>query len=196
MEELIKVYVVLNQYGERRELKYIRRVVDRYGTVLEDRSAPSDATSDFGTRLDRAYEAFVKPVQRTLDPASAFIMVSLLKNVVQSGTGIGATALGVPVAGKTGTTNDSYDAWFMGFTKNLVTGVWVGHDTKDRPLGTGEFGGRTALPIWLKYMDKALRDYRRPKSPPTGRRWIRAASGSRQGILIRTQVCWRDPKLW
>ena len=53
----------------------------------------------------------------------------------------------------------------MGFTNNLVTGVWVGHDTKDRPLGTGEFGGRTALPIWLKYMDKALRDYRRSGSP-------------------------------
>ena len=165
MEELIKIYVVLNQYGERRELKYIRRVVDRYGTVLEDKSAPTDATSDFGTRLDRAYQGFAQPTERTLDPASAFVMVSLLENVVESGTGIGATALGVPVAGKTGTTNDSYDAWFMAFTKNLVTGVWVGHDTKERPLGSGEFGGRTALPIWLKYMDKALRDYRRSGSP-------------------------------
>ena len=74
--------MVLNQYGKRREIKYIRRVVDRYGTVLDDRSAPTDATSDFGTRLDRAYEEFVKPVERTLDPVSSFIMVSLLKNVV------------------------------------------------------------------------------------------------------------------
>jgi penicillin-binding protein 1A len=77
---------------------------------------------------------------------------------VDSGTGIAASHIGQVIAGKTGTTNDSYDAWFMGFTRNLVTGVWVGHDKKERPLGINEQGGRTALPIWVDYMQNALLD--------------------------------------
>jgi penicillin-binding protein 1A len=88
----------------------------------------------------------------------------LLKNVVESGTGVGASHFGQIVAGKTGTTNDSYDAWFMGFTRNTVTGVWVGHDRKERPLGITEQGGRTALPVWVDFMQSALMD--RTTSPP------------------------------
>ena len=164
LEELIKVYVTLNRYGERRPLKYIRRVVDRYGTVLEDEYSPLDPMADFSSRIDNAYRQVKTPSQRVLDSASSYVMVSLLKNVVENGTGVGAKALGVPVAGKTGTTNDSFDAWFMGFSPTLVTGVWVGHDKKDRPLGIGEYGGRTALPIWIKFMDRALRDYTGKKS--------------------------------
>jgi penicillin-binding protein 1A len=99
-----------------------------------------------------------------MDRQSAFLTVSLLRNVVTGGTGIRANQIGQWVAGKTGTTNDSYDAWFMGFTRHLVTGVWVGHDKKERPLGIGEEGGRTAAPIWVNYVSTVLMDH--TKEPP------------------------------
>ena len=76
--------------------------------------------------------------------------------MVQEGTGAPAQRLGKPAAGKTGTTNDSFDAWFAGFTQDLVTGAWVGYDLNPHPLGRYETGGRAALPIWLDYMKQAL----------------------------------------
>jgi len=94
-----------------------------------------------------------------LDEQTAFLMVSLMRNVIESGTGIAASRLGVETAGKTGTTDDSYDAWFMAFTRHTVTGVWVGHDKKERPLGVNEQGGRTALPIWMGFMAQTQLDY-------------------------------------
>ena len=157
--ELINLYVTLSRYGERRDLHFIRRVVDRFGNVLEDNTAPWDLSLDLASRLDRAYLQVVTPPRQMLDPQTAFIMVRLLRNVVDSGTAVGASHIGQMVAGKTGTTNDSYDAWFMGFTRLMVTGVWVGHDKKERPLGVGEQGGRTALPLWVDFMQNALVDY-------------------------------------
>jgi penicillin-binding protein 1A len=77
--------------------------------------------------------------------------------VVQEGTGWRIRALKRPAAGKTGTTNDLMDAWFMGFTPGLVTGVWVGYDDRV-PMGRGETGSRAASPIWLQFMQEATRD--------------------------------------
>jgi len=157
--DLINVYTTINQYGERRNLTFIRRVVDRFGNVLEDNSVSWDPTLDLGDRLDRAYARLVSPKRQMLDRQSAYIMLNLLRDVVEDGTGIAASHTGHIVAGKTGTTNDSFDAWFMGFTRHLVTGVWVGHDKKERPLGVSEQGGRTALPVWVDYVVRALKDY-------------------------------------
>lgn len=163
--DLTTAYTTLNRYGDRIELKFIRRVVDRYGNVIEDQSAPSDPAVDLASRLDRGYQDFVAPKRPAMEPQTAFLTVSLLQNVIQSGTGTRARRLEIPVAGKTGTTNDAYDAWFMAFTRKRVTGVWVGHDKKERPLGVSEQGGRTAAPIWVDYMDKVLTDYtvKKPK---------------------------------
>jgi penicillin-binding protein 1A len=102
-------------------------------------------------------------VEQVIDPTTAFLMTHLMQEVVQMGTGADAAKLGKPAAGKTGTTNDSFDAWFMGFTHDLTTGVWVGYDNMTMPLGKYENGGRAALPIWLEYMQAALRD--RPQPP-------------------------------
>ncbi|MEO1481229.1 MAG: PBP1A family penicillin-binding protein [Myxococcota bacterium] len=162
--DMTTAYTALNRYGKRRDLKFIRRVVDRYGNVIEDHSAPSDPTVELGSRIDRGYQEFVAPTRQAMERQTAFLTISLLQNVVQGGTGMRARKLGVPIAGKTGTTNDAYDAWFMAFTRKRVTGVWVGHDKKERPLGVNEQGGRTAAPVWVSYMDKVLTDF--SKKPP------------------------------
>ncbi len=94
--------------------------------------------------------------EQLMSPATAFIITSILQGVIEEpgGTGRRARALGRPAAGKTGTTSGYYDAWFVGYTPDIVSGVWVGYDD-ERSLGVGEGGGRTALPIWLEYMKSA-----------------------------------------
>jgi len=92
-------------------------------------------------------------------------MVSLLQGVVDFGTATKAKALNRPVAGKTGTTNNYTDAWFIGFTPSLTCGVWVGYDKK-KPLGKGETGARAALPIWIDFLQRVLKD--KPKEQFVG----------------------------
>lgn len=190
--DLMHVYVTLNQYGKRRPLKFIRRVVDRYGTILEDDTASTDPATSWGRRLDNAYAKMAAPVDAALDQQTAFLTVSLLRNVVTSGTAIGASRMGHWVAGKTGTTNDAYDAWFMGLTRNRVTGVWVGHDKKERPLGIGEQGGRTALPAFVEFTNRGFLDHTRtparplfeqPLSPPAG--VVQVTIDPETGLLAR-----------
>jgi penicillin-binding protein 1A len=82
-------------------------------------------------------------------------MTNLMESVVMSGTGQRAKALGRPVAGKTGTTNDMKDAWFIGYVPQLVAGVWVGYD-QEKSLGSGGSGGQAAAPIWTDFMQRAL----------------------------------------
>ncbi|MGA1874539.1 MAG: penicillin-binding protein 1A [bacterium] len=95
--------------------------------------------------------------QRVLDVQVNYLITSLLEGAVQHGTGWRAKSLGYPVAGKTGTTNDCIDAWFIGFSPDLVVGVWVGFD-EYKSLGKRETGARVACPIWVKFMAEALRD--------------------------------------
>jgi len=82
-------------------------------------------------------------------------MTDLLKAVITEGTGWRARALKRPVTGKTGTTNDLRDAWFIGYSPSLITGVWVGYDERT-PMGKGETGSRAACPIWLDFMSNVL----------------------------------------
>jgi 1A family penicillin-binding protein len=102
-------------------------------------------------------EVFAQPVQRrpVLSPQVAFQMVSMLRDVVDRGTGAPARALGVrgPVAGKTGTTDEYRDAWFVGFSRSVVAGVWVGFD-QPAPIGKDAYGARAALPIWADFMKR------------------------------------------
>jgi penicillin-binding protein 1A len=85
-------------------------------------------------------------------------VTSLLKSVVDEGTGRGAQAIGKPLAGKTGTTNNYVDAWFVGYAPSIVTGVWVGYDNAAASLGDKETGARAALPIWIPVMARALQN--------------------------------------
>jgi penicillin-binding protein 1A len=123
----------------------VLRILDRDGNVLEEnRPQPREAL-----RAD-----------------TAFVMTNLLRGVVQRGTAASAASLQWPLGGKTGTTNDFTDAWFIGFDPNITVGVWVGYDDK-KPLGPAETGAQAALPIWKAFM-KAYIDARGDrKNPPT-----------------------------
>ena len=91
-----------------------------------------------------------------IPPDVARTMVAMLEDVVQFGTGVRAKELGRPSGGKTGTTNDFTDAWYIGFTPQITAGVWVGNDDKRMSLGKKETGARAALPIWLEFMQEAM----------------------------------------
>jgi penicillin-binding protein, 1A family len=99
---------------------------------------------------------FFQDQEQLIKPTTAYLMTTLLKGVVEDsrGTGGRARAVGREVAGKTGSSNNYYDAWFIGYTPQISTGVWVGFD-KEKSLGKGEVGGRAALPIWVDYMKAA-----------------------------------------
>ena len=134
MEELARAYSAFASGGSLVEPYYIEQVTDRDGKVLEK------------------YEGVEK--SQVIEPEVASIATWLLQGVVQGGTAAQASQLGVQLAGKTGTTNDEKDAWFVGFSNDVITAVWVGYDTP-RSLGVSSTGGRTALPIWMEYMKVA-----------------------------------------
>jgi penicillin-binding protein 1A len=134
--ELVSAYSVFTNHGFRVTPCFVTRVLDRNGNELEK---------------------FTPAKEMVIDPSTAFIMTSLLEGVVQNGTGWRAKALNRPVAGKTGTTNDLYDAWFMGFTPEYTAGVWVGFD-EEASLGKFETGSKAASPIWVGFMERILAD--------------------------------------
>ncbi len=134
--EIVKAYAVFDNLGYRQEPVFITRIADRNGKVLEEGN-PGRV--------------------KVIDRDTAYIMTSLLEGVVKHGTGWRVRALKRPVAGKTGTTNNLHDAWFVGYTPRYVTGVWVGFDNS-ASLGKGETGSRAASPIWLDFMQHVLQN--------------------------------------
>jgi len=133
--ELTAAYTVFANKGLLTPQYFITRVTDTDGTVLEETSPPIPV-----------------PV---ISPETAYVITNLMQSVVASGTGHRASVIGRPVAGKTGTTNEAKDAWFVGYIPQLVTGVWVGYD-QERSLGAGGSGGQAAAPIWGEFMQKAV----------------------------------------
>jgi penicillin-binding protein 1A len=164
--ELTNVFAVFPRDGRKMEPTFIRRVVDRDGNVLEDRTVYFDPWAPLRERIAAGHARLFEEAEQVMSATTAYLTTELLHHAVRHGTGIMATRLGKPAGGKTGTTNDSFDAWFVGFTKELVTGVWIGYDTYERPMARYENGGRAALPIWLSYMDKALDGRDQPAFAP------------------------------
>ncbi len=132
--EMVKAFSVFATNGDLVEPIYIKRILDREGDVLEE---------------------FEPRRKRVLSPETAYVLTDMMKAVVNEGTGWRVKALNRPVAGKTGTSNDLRDAWFIGYTPEYVVGVWVGYDDY-RPMRAGETGGSAAAPIWLYFMKEAL----------------------------------------
>jgi penicillin-binding protein 1A len=124
----------------------------------------SKITTSEGKVIDeKKYPVVGKDAPRVIDGRNAFIMTSMLRDVIQRGTATRAKVLGrQDLAGKTGTTNDQFDAWFAGYSPHEVAIAWMGYD-QPQSLGRAETGGRAALPIWVKYMDTALKG--KPDNP-------------------------------
>lgn len=135
--ELIGAYSTFADHGQRVTPYMISKVVDRNGNLLEEHEVQRESV---------------------ISPQTAYVMTHLLQDVVQQGTGQRAKSLGRPAAGKTGTTNDLKDAWFIGYTPSFLAGVWVGHDDHNISLGGKETGGRAACPIWVYFMEEWLKD--------------------------------------
>jgi penicillin-binding protein 1A len=145
--------------------------------AAEDNNAPTESTNDIvpidprqWLRANILDELMVKretvdfraetpvPAERVLEERNAYIMQSMLRDVIDLGTGRRARSLGrKDLAGKTGTTNDASDTWFNGFNSSLVASVWVGFKDQ-QPLGRNAYGSNIPLPIWIDFMDKALAD--------------------------------------
>jgi penicillin-binding protein 1A len=134
--ELTAAYGTFANQGVHMEPLMVRYVTDAQGRLIEE-------------NIPQGREA--------IDPTIAIGLTQMLRGVVERGTAVGARVLERPLAGKTGTTNDFSNAWFVGYTPSLVAGVWVGHD-RPRTLGPDETGARVALPIWVALMRTALRN--------------------------------------
>ncbi len=169
--EMTRAFGIIGRNGKRLSPVVIRKVLDANGVEIA-----KNITIDhrFKTELSRIEEDFEQRRQAYLKssdesskeppiffpeqdqlirPATAYVLTTILQGVIDEagGTGGAARALGRPVAGKTGSTNGYYDAWFVGYTPDIVAGVWVGFD-EEKSIGRGEVGGKAALPIWLEYM--------------------------------------------
>ena len=154
---MVAGYSVIDNGGRSISPTLIDRIQNRFGQTIfkhdqricDGCEAESWQNQDEPTIVDNA--------EQVLDPMTAYQMTSMLEGVVQRGTGTAAKALGKPIAGKTGTTNDYHDAWFIGFSPDLVVGVYIGYD-KPRSLGRGETGGALATPIFVDFMTPVLAD--------------------------------------
>ena len=137
LKEMVEAFTVFANYGVRVNSYFIRSICDLNNNIIEE---------NFPER------------KQVVEKETAFIMNYLLQGVVRSGTGWRARALPAPVGGKTGTTNDFTDAWFIGFTPTLTVGVWVGFDQK-KSLGEEMTGAEAASPIFVKFMENYLNKY-------------------------------------
>jgi len=171
---LATAYAMLANGGKRVTPTFIDRIQDRNGKTIfrhDNRPCATCATPDWRDGL--AVPSVPDDREQINDPRTTYQIVSILEGVVQRGTATTLLSLGKPLAGKTGTTNDSNDAWFMGFSPDLVVGTYIGFD-QPRSLGPRETGGSAAVPIFKEVMTEALKD--KPATPfrvPPGLRLVR-----------------------
>jgi penicillin-binding protein 1A len=135
--EMCAAYAAFANGGERPMPYFIREVRDGSGKILESTEPQT---------------------RRAIPPETAYLTVRLMQEVIRNGTATAARGLGRYLAGKTGTTNENTDAWFIGFSPDLLAGVWIGFDTP-KPLGDRQSAAAVALPIWIQFMGRALPQY-------------------------------------
>ncbi len=173
-------YAMMANGGKRITASLIDRIQDRYGKTIfrhDDRSCPGCAAASW---QEQDEPELIDTREQILNPYTAYQMTSFLEGVVQRGTGYKVRAVGKPLAGKTGTTNEEKDAWFVGYSPDLAVGVYVGFDNP-RPMGRGETGGTLAAPIFRDFMKMALKG--KPAIPfrvPEGINFVRISRSTGQ----------------
>jgi penicillin-binding protein 1A len=156
--KMVSAYAMFANGGERVEPTLVDRVQDRYGKTVYRHDPRTCENCDDPTIPRHSSPTIVSNRERVMDPVTAYQLTSMMQGVVQRGTASRAVHLPVPVAGKTGTTNDAKDVWFIGFTSNIVAGCYIGYDTP-RPLGRGSSGGSTCGPVFQEFMTHAIKKY-------------------------------------
>ncbi len=175
---LTTAYAMLVNGGKQVVPTLIDRIQDRRGRTVfrhDERACPGCVSSGWH---EQPTPAIPDPRAQVIEPGTAYQLVSMLEGVVQRGTGIRIRAVGKPLAGKTGTTNESRDTWFMGFSPDLAVGIYIGFDTP-RSLGRRETGSSVAVPVFRDFMAEALA--RQPGIPfriPPGIQLVRIASAT------------------
>ena len=182
---MTSAYATIANGGRKIVPTLIDRIQDRYGHTVyrhDERICEGCSAEDWHGQGE---PRIVDNRPQVLDPMTAYQITSMMEGVVQRGTGTAARALNRPVAGKTGTTNDYKDAWFVGFTPDLAVGIYIGYD-RPRSMGNASTGGGLAVPIFTNFMAKAMQG--KPPTPfnvPAGMTtaWINPSTGvqSRQG---------------
>jgi penicillin-binding protein 1A len=153
--EVTNAYLVFANRGTYMPAYGVESIQDGAGRTVW-RAKPEACPTCAGLAVSSKAPDLIPGGTPVLSPELAFQMTDLLRGVVNSGTGTGAKGVGVPVAGKTGTTNDYRDAWFIGYSPNLVTGVWIGFD-QPSTLGPDESGSKAAVPMWADFMTAAMK---------------------------------------
>lgn len=177
--DLIKAYSIFPNGGKKLKLKSVISIKDRFGKVyslnenassavevventevVEKSSATTEESIDESTVEKTDQNPFLVNLtdDQVYDHRLAYIMTNLMKGIISNGTGMSAREIGTFIGGKTGTTNNYLDAWFIGFSSDVVTGVWTGFDD-NKTLGFGETGAKAALPIWKNFMQASLKKY-------------------------------------
>ncbi|MBL8582992.1 MAG: penicillin-binding protein 1A [Rhizobiaceae bacterium] len=154
---MVSAYAVMANGGKSIKPSLIDRIQDRYGKTVfkhDDRGCEGCMATEWSSQPE---PELVDHSEQVLDPMTAYQITSMMEGVVQRGTAVTVSELGRPIAGKTGTTNDEKDAWFIGYTPNLVVGLYMGYD-KPQGLGKGSTGGGLAAPIFKEFMGDALKD--------------------------------------
>ena len=156
--KLTSAYSTFVNGGELVEPILIDRVQDSEGNTIVNNEKRSCVNCKEISYLGKNYPEVKNNYKKVFSPQTAYQITSILEGVVQRGTGKKLRKLRLNLAGKTGTTNENTDAWFIGFTSNLVIGVYVGMDNP-KPLGKYETGSKTALPIFENFVKKAVKKY-------------------------------------
>lgn len=156
--QMVAAYAMFANGGERVEPTLVDRVQDRYGRTVYKHDKRICEDCSLPTLAAGVSPRVISNRERVMDPITAYQLTSMMTGVVDRGTARKSVNLGVPTAGKTGTTNDSKDVWFVGFTSNIVAGCYIGYD-QPRSLGRSASGGGMCGPVFQRFMSKAVQKY-------------------------------------
>ena len=155
-DESTRAFATFARGGTQIEPMYIRRIRDRYGRLVEDHTHAADPLISEGDRLDRLWALSTRRPPRVIDEKTAFLTNKLLRDSVRFGVASPCRRVPIPSAGKGGTSSDTMDVWYVGFTSQWIATAWIGDDNYRRPLGAKVISYKSVIPMWANYMKAAV----------------------------------------